>query len=314
MHVTGIGQCSLDYLAVVDRYPSPDTKLEALTWEEQGGGPVATALVTLRRLGAGASLYGVVGDDGAGESIRRSLLDENVDISGLVTRGRSASQKAFILIEKGSGRRTIIWKRPTGQPLAPAELGRGFLGGTDFLLLDGLMAEASIHAAREAKRMGIPVMLDAGRVREGMLELARLSDYVVASEEFARDMELPDFSEDEARFLRLARGILPGIFTVTYGHRGSVTLIGEKVVHQTAFEVQAVDTTGAGDVFHGGYAFGLLKGWSLVDTLRFASALAAMKCMRVGGRAGIPSLDAVLEFLGRQSGSPYPGKYHKGMD
>jgi ribokinase len=301
MHVTGIGQCSLDYLAVVDQYPMPDTKREALTWEEQGGGPVATALVTLRRLGAEVSFYGVVGDDVAGERIRSSLLHEKVDITGLVTRARSSSQRAFIVIEEGSGRRTIIWKRPTGQPLVPQELRSGFLEGADFLLLDGLMAEASIHAAREAKRMKIPVMLDAGRVREGMLELARLSDYVVASEEFVRDMELPDFFKDETGFLMRARGLFPGVFTVTYGERGSVTLIDGEVVHQPAFNVEAVDTTGAGDVFHGGYAFGLLKGWSLGDTLRFASALAAMKCMCLGGRAGIPSFEAVMEFLGSEA-------------
>jgi ribokinase len=301
MHVTGIGQCSLDYLAVVDRYPAPDTKREALTWEEQGGGPVATALVTLRRLGADVSFCGVVGDDVAGQKIRSSLLGENVDITGLATRDHSNSQRAFIVIERGSGRRTIIWKRPTGQPLAAEELRDGFLEGTDFLLLDGLMAEVSMHAAREARVMRVPVMLDAGRVRGGMLELARLSDYVVASEEFARDMDLPDYFADGTGFLRRARGLFPGVFTVTCGERGSVTLMNEEVVHQPAFGVETVDTTGAGDVFHGGYAFGLLKGWPLGDTLRFASALAAMKCRHLGGRAGIPSLEAVMEFLGSEA-------------
>ncbi len=296
MLVTGIGQCSLDYLARVEDYPGPDAKCEVLRWEEQGGGPVATALVALRRLGVEARFYGVVGDDEAGEKIRASLVEEKVDAGGLKVRPGASSQTAFIVVDR-RGRRTIFWRRPSGAPLGPEELGGGFLEGADFLLLDGLMPGVSLYAAKKARELDVPVMLDAGRVREGTLELARLSDYVVASEEFGRELGLPDPFEDQEGFMRKAGEFFPGIFTATYGERGSVTLTPRLFIYQPAFSVDVVDTTGAGDVFHGGCVFGLLKGWGLRRTLRFASALAALKCRRPGGRAGIPTLEETLAFL-----------------
>ncbi len=293
----GLGQCSWDYLAVVDGYPAVDTKKEVLRWEEHGGGPVATALVALSRLGVGCSFFGVVGDDDAGRKIRASLVDENIDVRGLVTRRGSSSQVAFIAVEKGSGRRTIYWRKAAGEELRPDELGEGFPAGSDFLLLDGLMKDVSLFAAARAKEAGVPVMLDAGRLREGMIEAARLSDYVVASEEFARDLGWTGCPED---FRKSAEDLGSGVVTVTLGERGSVTFTGGGIMEIPAFRVEAVDTTGAGDVFHGGYIYGLLRGWNLERTIRFASAVAAMKCRRLGGRSGIPRLEEVNEFLNRR--------------
>ena len=127
MIVTGIGQCSLDYLGIIDSFPMVDTKEEILQWEEQGGGPVATALVALSRLGVKCKFYGVTGSDDAGNKIRRSLLDEGIDIGGLLKRDKASSQMAFIAIEKTSAKRTIFWKRPSGEELNPEELGSDFL-------------------------------------------------------------------------------------------------------------------------------------------------------------------------------------------
>jgi ribokinase len=299
MVVTGVGQCSWDYLAEVDSYPGADSKKEVLSWTEQGGGPVATALVALRRLGVECRFFGVAGEDEEGERIRRSLVDEGVDVAGLVSRKGASSQAAFIAIERGRGTRTIFWRRPSARPLSPEELPGGFLKGSGFLLLDGLMAEVSVHAAKRARVASVPVMLDAGRVREGMLEAASLSDYVVGSEEFGREL---GWNGDPDSFRRKARKLTPGVTTITLGGRGSVTYAGEDIITVPAFKVDAVDTTGAGDVFHGGYVYGLLRGWDILRTLRFATAMAALKCRRLGGRAGIPGLEEVLAFM-----EPRPG-------
>jgi len=294
MLIIGIGQSSLDYLAVVDSYPPADTKKEVLEWYEQGGGPVATALVTLSRLGNTCKFYGVVGDDHAGERIVQSLKNENVDTGSVVVREKAASQLAFIAIEKETAKRTIFWKRPSGKALMGEELPDHFLNGADFLLLDGLMQDVSFYAASRAKEQGIPVMLDAGRLRPGMIEVAGLSDYVVASGEFAKDLHW-DLSE---RVLRSEKEKLGAhVLTVTLGERGCVTVSDSLFLQTPAFKVSAVDTTGAGDVFHGGYVYGLLKGWSLRDTVIFASAAAAMKCRKIGGRDGIPNLGEVRAFL-----------------
>lgn len=294
MLVTGIGQCSLDYLALVDFYPEVDTKKEVLQWEEQGGGPVATALVSLTRLGIRCRFYGIIGDDIAGEKIRQSLIDEHVDVKGLLKRPMASSQVAFIAIEKNSGKRTIFWKRPSGDELRPEELGDDFLENSVFLLLDGLMKDSSLYAVKKAKGMNIPVMLDAGRLREGMLDIATFCDYVVASEEFAKDL---GWSENPEIFWKKLKKLRLKVVTITLGDRGSITFLKDKYFYIPAFRVETVDTTGAGDVFHGGYIFGILQGWNIMHTVRFASALAAMKCTKVGGRAGIPNLDEVLRFL-----------------
>ncbi|BDV41823.1 ribokinase [Geotalea uraniireducens] len=292
--VTGIGQCCWDTLAVVDAYPAADSKVEAAAWEEQGGGPAATALVTLARFGIACRFAGVVGDDEAGTLIRRGLRAEGVDVAALATRAGSVSQRALIVVERGSGRRTIVWQRPTGRPLSAAEVTPELLAGSRLLHLDGLMAEASLQAARLARCAGIPVMVDAGRLRPGMVELAGCCDYLVAAEQFFRDL---GWDGDEARFRRLAAGLGAPVVTVTLGPRGSLTWRADDFFPTPAFPVAVVDSTGAGDVFHGAYLYGVLRGWPLRRTVTFAAAAAALKCRFLGAQRGIPPLAGVEELL-----------------
>ncbi len=297
MHVTGLGQCSLDYLSLVEVYPQVNTKQEALQWLEQGGGPVATALVALARLGVSCSFHGITGDDETGRKIRQSLADEGIDAKGLVQRKDSSSQMAFIAVEKSTASRTIFWRRPSGKALQPDELTEDFLCGSDLLLIDGLMMDISLAAVRRAREMNIPVLLDAGSARHGMYELARRCDYVVASEVFAEGL---GWELTPQALLRESEALGARALTVTLGKEGSITVADGQIIRMPAFKIEAVDTTGAGDVFHGGYIFGLLQGWDLGRIVRFASAVAAIKCRTMGGRTGIPRLDEVTQFLQRQ--------------
>jgi len=294
MHVTGLGQCSFDYLSLVDIYPQVNTKQEVLQWQEQGGGPVATALVALSRLGVSCSFHGIIGDDEAGRQIRQSLADEGIDAKCLVQRKDSSSQVAFIAVEKDSARRTIFWRRPSGKALQPDELGDDFLSGSNCLLVDGLMMDATLAAVKRAREMNIPVLLDAGSARPGMFELAGCCDYVVASEVFAEGL---GWKLTPQTLLKHSKALGTRALTITLGERGSITVADRRIIRMPAFKVEAVDTTGAGDVFHGGYIFGLLHGWDLECVVRFASATAAIKCRQMGGRTGIPSLDEVMQFL-----------------
>ncbi|UCF87631.1 MAG: hypothetical protein JSV71_02675, partial [Nitrospiraceae bacterium] len=292
-------QCSLDYLFVIDEFPLPDTKKEVHSWTACGGGPVATALVTLSLLGISCMFYGVIGDDESGRKIEESLRAENMEVRGLMKRPHSRSQTAFIAVEKMSGKRTIFWKRPSGESLKPEEISEGFLENADFLLLDGLMIEASLFAAALAKKRNIPVILDAGRVRERVLELALLCDYIVASEEFAIEFNQESGARLERPDEALSRMKSFGAkaCTITLGDRGSITMADDKVFHTPAFRVNVVDTTGSGDVFHGGYIYGLLKDWNIEDVVQFATACASLKCRQLGGRAGIPTLEEVKTLL-----------------
>lgn len=292
MKVAGLGQCSLDYITLVDRFPVEDTKQEVLDFVIQGGGPVATALVTLSRLGVKTSILGRVSDDRAGDEIRKGLRSEGVDTRWLLVKEGGKSQLAFILVNGSKGSRTICWQRPTVPALTPREIDPAFFKGASFLMLDGLMSEASYQAAAIASKKNIPIMLDAGRMRPGMLKLAYMSDYVVCSEEFVAGMKM---SLKDA-FKKLSGGKAKAV-TITLGDKGSFTWHEDRIFLQKAFRVKTVDTTGAGDVFHGAYAYGILQGWDIKKTVRFASAVAAMKCTKLGGRTGIPTLQEALRFM-----------------
>jgi ribokinase len=292
--VAGLGQCALDYLCTIDRYPPPNTKCEFREFVAQGGGPVATALVVLSRWGIAARFAGVVCGDPFGRIILEGLRQERIDTSAVLVRGGGRSQFAFICVERQTGNRTIFWGRPEASPFRAAEIPKGFLLDAAALHLDGLFLEASLHLAREARRCGIPVILDAGSLRPGMLELIRYTDHLIAAEEFIRQYE-PE--APLACRMRKLRALGPEVVTVTLGECGSVSLWEDAPAWLDALQVNAVDTTGAGDVFHGAYIYGLLKGWSVPERIRWATVAAGLSCRSLGGRSCIPSIREVGERL-----------------
>jgi ribokinase len=286
--VFGLGQCCLDYIGKVESYPPADVKCEFSDLTIQGGGPVATALVALARWGVSCTFAGVVGDDTFGSLIKDSLKHEGIDISGLLTRRGFESQFAFIVAEPGVGRRTIFWRRPTGSPPGPEEIDFDLLRRAKILHTDGLFTESSLAACKVAKEAGLQVVVDAGSLREGMLELARLSDCFLASETFAREL----VGEDEPleACTRLAE-LGPRLVGVTLGAKGYVAMAGETIIKRPAYGVDPVDTTGCGDIFHGGFTYGLSQGWEVEKSLDFGAWAAAMVSLRLGGRAGIPLVE-----------------------
>ncbi len=285
--VFGLGQCSLDYVGIFDDYPTADTKREFHEMIIQGGGPVATALVALSRWGLLCFFSGVIGDDAFGDAIRSSLETEGVDTGGLLVRKGEHSQFAFILAEPSSGRRTILWRRPTGRAPEPAEIDAERLKRSKILHTDGLFIEAALHAATVARRSGVMVMVDAGTLREGMLELAALADAFIASETFARALVGDDGPLEACR--RLA-ALGPSLTGVTLGPAGYVALHKGEVIRKPALPVAVLDTTGCGDVFHAGVTYGLLRGWDAEKSLDLANWAAAAVGTRPGGRTGIPQL------------------------
>jgi sulfofructose kinase len=286
----GLGQCSLDYLVTVDRFPVSDTKKEFADFEVQGGGPVATALVVLSRWGVRTRFAGVVCGDRFGQSILEELNREAIDTSATLSRQGRRSQFAFICVERDTGKRTIFWGRPEAEALQPGDIPSGFLEGVQVLHLDGAFMEAAQDLARKARAMGIPVVLDAGSLKPGMLDLIRDTDHLIASETFARQVsqDLP-----MERLLADLKEMGPDVVTVTLGEKGSVNLWAERPVFLPALPVPVRDTTGAGDVFHGAYIFGLLQGWPPGERLRWATVTAGLSCRSLGGRSGIPDRDCV---------------------
>lgn len=292
--VVGLGQCSLDILGQVDHYPALDEKAELSSLLVQGGGPVATALVTLARLGVQVAMIGAVGDDDFGTQIRDGLLKENVDCTHLVQRAQSTSQVAFVSVDSKE-HRNIFWHRGTASPGVPDELPSLLGASARILHLDGLHLDSAVSAAKMARLQNVVTVLDAGTLRPGVEKLLPLIDHLVVSEKFAR--QFIGCADPEAAIEAMLRFGAVAV-TVTQGASGSLSIgSGEALFRQPAFAVDAVDTTGCGDVFHGGYIYGLLQGWPLPQTVRFAAACAAIKTRALGGRTAIPRLQEVEKFL-----------------
>jgi sulfofructose kinase len=206
-------------------------------------------------------------------------------VSNIKIRKDSSSQFAFSVAEPVNGRRTIFWRRPTGSDLQPAEIDLSLLRQSGVLLTDGIFPDATIEACKIARKAGIPVIVDAGSLRPGMIEILDLSDYFIASETFARAF-MPGADIQEVCKAVHARG--PLLAAVTLGSQGYAAFCHDSYIAEPAYQVKVIDTTGCGDIFHAGFTYGLLKSWTIPQALKYASWAAAMVSRFAGGRTGIP--------------------------
>ena len=295
--VVGIGRPYADLLIPVPHMPRRDEVLPVEHIEQQGGGPVPTALVTLSRLGASAAIWGRVGDDPYGDFIIEDFRRYGVSTDFIEVCPGYRSPVSVILVDGSTGTRAIL--HCAGQIPAPgvADVRADVVQGCRVLHLSGSYMEAEIEAARVAREAGVLVSVDgsAGARKARVAELIAAADVLVAARPFAeQETGQTDLHACAAELLN--RG--PHTVVITTGASGSYgwTLDGQ-THHQPAFPVKVIDTTGAGDVYHGAFVYGLVRGWSLARNMAFATATAALKCTQVGGRAGIPALHEVEQFL-----------------
>ena len=290
----GLGYTCMDYLAVVPSLPELDSKLEMKEFLRQGGGPVATAMVALSRLGARVKFIGKVGDDEFGKYMLSELDREGVDTEDVLIEKGKTSQFAFIMVDELTGKRTILWTRGTVSNLSPREVRRESVLSGGILLVDDLEVEAALGAAAIAREAGVQVVVDASSKRKGMEKLAYLADHLIATERFVHSLTGADSLEDGLKTL-VKSG--PRVVCATRGEFGSVTVSGGDSFEFPAFPVPVKDTTGAGDVFHAGYVFGLIRNWDLKKRIEFATGLAGMKCTMLGGRTALPTESKMMEFM-----------------
>jgi ribokinase len=290
--VVGMGIASWDLIGVASRDPLMGGKQPLERWIETSGGPVATALVTLARLGMRPCMVGAVGNDGYGSRIIADLQQEGVATEAMqVFPG--TSHVAFALVEPDTGRRTIWWHNDRAV-LDRVSPDRTLITSARALHLDTHMPDVALQAARWMHEAGRLVMIDAERYKEQTAALLPYCTAIVVSERFGR--EASGEEEPPQAALALYRQYR-AMVVVTAGERGSWCVSHDDAFHTSAFTVPVVDTTGAGDVFHGALLYGLLNAWSLRECVRFASATAALKCRAFGGRAGIPRLNEVQAML-----------------
>ena len=304
VEIVGIGLCTLDVLIRLRDMPTWERGGEICGFGLDGGGPVGTGLVAAQKLGARTGYLGTCGNDRVAQLKMEFLAKYGVDISRVKVVPEPERQVVIVYVEEDTGERVFagFWNR-RGTQLQAQDLDRDYILAADYLHLDGWHLEAALQAARWMHEADKTVVYDGARtnsdaVRDQVRELIPFVDVLICGEGFGRALTGRDDVYEAGRAV-LDMG--PRIFVQTMGEKGCYTVTADEAFHTPAFEVKVVDTTGAGDVFHGAYIVGLQHGWDLESVAYFASAVSALKCQGFGGREPAPTFDQVMDFL-RQHG------------
>lgn len=289
-----VGAAVHDYVFTVDSFPSGDGKSFATGYAEVGGGPAATGAVTVARLGGRAVLLSRVGRDRVGERILDELADESVDISG-VLRLEGQSTVSAVLVDR-EGRRMIVNHRDPNLPRLTEQLALSVVDGADVALADLRWPEAACAVFERASALNKPCILDADSTDDdaALRPLSMASHVVFSKPGLLAIAGIGD--EDLQAALEMAERRFGAFVAVTDGENGCFWLKDGAVCTVPAFRVDTQDTTGAGDVFHGAFALAIGLGVDEERSLRLASAAAALKCTKPGGRAGIPDWIELTDF------------------
>ncbi len=294
MRVLSVGSCTLDHIGVVERFLEPNLKAEMSKFSVQGGGCAATAVAALARWGVETKFVGKVGNDPRGKLIEMTLADEGVDTSDIIHEDGAVSQFRFLLIESSSGRKKTVYTRGSVSALRADEVDPAVLDDIDLLLVDGHQKAPQLELMRAARERGTTVVFEANRNQQDAAELVANADFLVASERFASAFAGIGRLESLCPAL-LERG--PSRVIVTMGDEGVVGMDAAQgeMIRQPAHPVDVVDTTGAGDVFLGALAYGMLHDWDFAHLIEFANKAAAISCTDIGGRSAIASVDDILK-------------------
>ncbi len=289
-----VGHAALDRVYRIAAFPPEPTKVRAIEHIDSGGGMAANAASAIAKLGGKVELWSRVGDDAAGQTIRAGLQSLKVDVRWVQAFEGARSSTSAIIVD-GRGERLIVGDRDTGMPSSTAWLPLERVAGAQAVLGDLRWLEGLRAVFAEARREGVPTILDADLgAREALSDILRLTDYAVFSAP-----ALADFAPDGSTAERLARvtALGPKHAGVTSGADGYSWLAADgRVAHIPAFAVDVVDTTGAGDAFHGAFALAIAEGRPVEQAARMGAACAALKCGRLGSRNGLPTR-AELEVL-----------------
>jgi sulfofructose kinase len=292
--VVGFGENVVDRVCVVAEFPHFDTKSEIRRHEVLAGGQVATAVAFISRLGLRGKYIGKVGSDELGHISLASLRKENIDTSSVLIAPGARNQYSFIIIDQESGERTILWERDARLNFEDSELNRFDICAGRILYIDGKDPRAALRAATWAQEEGIPVVIDLDKVISSCDQLLPLIDFLIVSANFPKELTGID---DPIRSLSALSEYCPGFIAVTLGAGGAMAVVGDSCIRFPAYNVHPIDTTGAGDIFHAAFVYGLLQNWALEKIMTFANAAAGLNCTRLGARGDLPSLAEVLSFM-----------------
>jgi len=295
--VVGFGLNAVDHLIVVPEYPTFDTKVRFTEYERSAGGQTASAMVALQRLGLKTAYAGRFGSDDDGQFGLRAIELEGVNLDFAETIEGADNQVAFIIIESRSGERTIIWDRDDRLSYRPDEVPVELAKRGRVLHLDAHDPPACAVMAKAAKKVGAIVTADIDNVYEGLPELLPLIDVLITSSEFPH--RLTGIRDERASLIELKARYGCPIVGATLGARGALIYCNGQFIESPAFAVPGGcrDTTGAGDAFHSGFIYGMLRDEDLESCMKFGNAVAALKCRALGGRNALPTENELRAFL-----------------
>jgi sulfofructose kinase len=299
----GFGLNAVDHLVVVPAYPAFDTKTRLTEHVQAAGGQTATAMVALKRLGLRTAYAGRFGSDMEGRFGLSTVREEGVDVSLAEVIEGASTQIAFIIIDARNGERTVIWDRDDRLAYraeeAPVELARR----GRVLHLDAHDPPACAQMARAAREAGTIVSADIDNIYAGLPELLPFIDILISSKEFPR--RLTGIADLRAALLEIKARYGCAIVGMTLGTEGALLYVDGLFLESPALSVPGGcrDTTGAGDAFHAGFLYGLLRGEEIETSLTLANATASLKCRSLGARTSLPTAAELRQFI---SSDPSP--------
>jgi sulfofructose kinase len=291
--LVGVGLNATDTVIPLPHFPSAGSKVEFGVAKILPGGQVASTVVACQQWGLNTRYVGKIGDDSAADLHRNEFARLGVE-ANLLTVPSVASQQSFILVD-GEGERTVLHRHDDALALHPEELDRDWIVNARALHVDGWDTPAATLAATWAREAGIPVIADLDELYPGVEQLLEKIDYLIVSRDFPT--RLTGVSDLETALRRMHSRYNNVLSAATLGHDGVLAWDGVKFHHTPAYRVRVADTTGAGDIFHAGFIYGLLQGWPLERQLDFACAAAALNCTAVGARGGIRPVEDIEDLM-----------------
>jgi sulfofructose kinase len=302
--VVGVGLNATDTLILAPHFPAYAGKTPFARELVSPGGQVATALVTCAKLGLTAKYIGTVGDDERGRIQLESLRDTAINLDDVEVRENCPNQTAYILIDQSTGERTILWRRDDCLHLDPARITPEKIAGARLLHIDGHDTAAVARAAEIARQNRIPVTVDVDTIYPGFDRVLPNVDFLVASSEFPSRWT---GEQDPFRALEMIQEeYRMRVAAMTLGEFGALARVEGRFLYSPGFVVNCVDTTGAGDVFHGAFCYAVFESMPMRETLEFSNAMGALNCTALGARGGIVTFERARELIQNGSRRSHP--------
>jgi sulfofructose kinase len=298
--LVGVGLNATDTLIAVSNFPTPGSKADVHSLKVMPGGQVATAVIACARWGLRTRYIGKLGEDAAADIHREAFASAGVETQ-ISTVPACSSAQSHIIVDK-EGERSVLWHRDPRLAINPHELNRDWVASARALLVDGCDTAAATQAARWARDAGVAVIADLDDVYPKLDSLLENVDYLIVSRDFSSRISGKQDMREALQWLQHRFG--SRLAAATLGIEGVLAWDGEHFHHSAAYRVPVVDTTGAGDVFHAGFIFGLLQKWPLPRIFDFACAAAALNCTAAGARGNIASIKEIEQLVA--NGERYP--------